>query len=582
MILLLATAFAVPAGPARNLTDLVATEGDGASIELTTGVYTQTVVIDAQDVTIRAAPGALVLFVGNGPHFEVSGGLTLEDVRFIGFGGDLIAVGPEASLVARGVDFTLDGGSRALRTEGVVELEQASIDGGIGVEGGQIQVQAGTLIVRDSRLTAGGAQSGGSVWVGTDGNLSLTGVTLEGHRAGEGGAVHCAGTCEITESLLADNVATSRGGALRLTDGAHLSLGRTELFRNRAATGGAVYGEGVSATISRSTFCANEALEASGGAAYLSFADDAFDARIGWTRFIDNEAAVAGGALFLEGAPQGLFHLNLLGNAAREGAAVYAGLPLVVERSLVGASRLGPAFTLLDWSGTAGSRFFANGGENVRLLSEDGLDDEDRLVVASFGAPLIAPHVVGAPCEVPADFHSVDSSAVESVRNGTQADAIGSDDEVGAYVVPSEALGIEPGHPAGLQDRDQDGWVAAYDCDDEAPRIHPRPREEVFEDGLDDACDGGPDDDADGDGYGAEDDCDDSDASVNPGANDRNPRLDRDCDGYIIDEVPALESGACDSGPASLAGGPLVLAALFWRRRRGPRWGGGGPLDGCP
>jgi hypothetical protein len=107
-------------------------------------------------------------------------------------------------------------------------------------------------------------------------------------------------------------------------------------------------------------------------------------------------------------------------------------------------------------------------------------------------------------------------------------------------------------------DADGDGVIAAEDCNDEDPDIHPFALEIC--DGVDNNCDGAIDEgvetewwfDLDGDGYGgdsasvlaceppdgyaeASDDCDDNDAAVNPGAEEDCNGLDDNCDGIADD-----------------------------------------------
>ena len=83
------------------------------------------------------------------------------------------------------------------------------------------------------------------------------------------------------------------------------------------------------------------------------------------------------------------------------------------------------------------------------------------------------------------------------------------------------------------QDQDQDGFVAAVDCDDNNPDVNPGQPETPYN-GLDDDCDAAtPDDDLDGDGFGVIDgtDCDDANPNVNPEATEvAGNGLDDDCD----------------------------------------------------
>lgn len=93
-------------------------------------------------------------------------------------------------------------------------------------------------------------------------------------------------------------------------------------------------------------------------------------------------------------------------------------------------------------------------------------------------------------------------------------------------------------------DADGDGFtVAAGDCDDTNPTVHPGAMEVA--DGVDNDCngiidEGAPEPDNDGDGFraGSGGDCNDSNPAVNPGAVEvAEDMIDNDCDG-LVDEAP--------------------------------------------
>lgn len=115
------------------------------------------------------------------------------------------------------------------------------------------------------------------------------------------------------------------------------------------------------------------------------------------------------------------------------------------------------------------------------------------------------------------------------------------------------------------------------DCDEGRADVNPG-AVELCGDGIDNNCDGVPDDDGvgaqtwfldgDGDGFGVEStttactepqgyapqagDCDDADPAINPGVDDLCDGIDQDCDGIPDDEVPPVEryrdsAGLCRS-----------------------------------
>ena len=93
-----------------------------------------------------------------------------------------------------------------------------------------------------------------------------------------------------------------------------------------------------------------------------------------------------------------------------------------------------------------------------------------------------------------------------------------------------------------------DADTPAGDCDDEDEAFHPGADEGNCADPTDYNCDGSAGfDDADGDGFAACEDCDDSRTSVNPDGEERCNGLDDDCDGTPDDNAPDADRWYADA-----------------------------------
>ena len=178
----------------------------------------------------------------------VSGTVPVEDGELI-IHGDLSIEGPGAALLT----FDAKGTSRVfLVNPGVsADLSGMTITGGSADDGGGIR-NLGTLTLTNSTLSgnsAKGDQAGGGGIYNLSGTLTLTNSTLSGNWARgdqiSGGGVynHC-GTVTVVNSTFSGNSTSYYGGAIHSNDGT-LTLTNSTLSGNSAhSRGGGIYSSG--------------------------------------------------------------------------------------------------------------------------------------------------------------------------------------------------------------------------------------------------------------------------------------------------------------------------------------------------
>ncbi len=112
-------------------------------------------------------------------------------------------------------------------------------------------------------------------------------------------------------------------------------------------------------------------------------------------------------------------------------------------------------------------------------------------------------------------------------------------------------------------DLDGDGHVLPADCQDADPAIHPGARE-IYDNAVDEDCDGraAEDPDRDRDGQVRPVDCNDRDARIGPGQPEQpGNRVDEDCDG-VVERFPSLGSRVNFSFELR-SGGRTRITALY-------------------
>ena len=159
-------------------------------------------------------------------------------------------------------------------------------------------------------------------------SLYLSNVAIRNGNAIYGGAIAASRSTLTFERVTFDgNKAIQGGGALSLSDGAIVSLGKHTVFViNTAYAGGAIYvtgGINVSCT-GNTTFSENAATSGDGGAIYATDRSS-----LVWTAsslFLDNNAEKSGGALYLSNASSATWNAESTfstNNANTHGGALY-------------------------------------------------------------------------------------------------------------------------------------------------------------------------------------------------------------------------------------------------------------------
>ena len=253
-------------------------------------------------------------------------GTVLVDQGELSVHGDLSIEGPGAEMI------TFDAGGQnrifSVYEYASVSLSGMTITGGSAAEGGAIY-NAGELSVTDSTCVQNESDSGGGIWNASSGRATLASSNFENNNAQNGGAILNSGVLAITNSVLSANSATHDGGGIESQG--HLTVTACRFSDNSAHQyGGAIYGRG-ELSITGSEFSGNTARICGGGLFSESplFVSD--------STFLQNSAA-RGGAIF-GGDELTISDSTLSGNSASDGGAiVFQGNTLTISDTVFAAN----------------------------------------------------------------------------------------------------------------------------------------------------------------------------------------------------------------------------------------------------
>lgn len=208
--------------------------------------------------------------------------------------------------------------------------------------GGAVLIEGDPLSDPPTRVLADGVHAHGNVagyWGGAFANfgaeLTITGSTLEGNTADEGGAAYTGlgpeawpSTMILEDTEVLDNTAMAEGGAIWAGTGDTVIITDSTLTGNVAGNvGGAVHNLGT-LTVEGSTFTSNQATcdgdcSAFGGGAIFTVGSDAPGTTyLARTSFRDNTADQLGGAIFSFHDDVYATNVTFVGNEANEGGAI--------------------------------------------------------------------------------------------------------------------------------------------------------------------------------------------------------------------------------------------------------------------
>ena len=477
-----------------------------------------------------------------------------------------------------------------------------------GVTGGGMRIEDSDVTLLSVRFEGNSADFGGGLYLdGSETELAECLFIDNEANDGSGGAVRWrqgGGTLTVAGSRFEGNEASESGGAIATIDAndpGELFVQESHFEGNIADDGGAIAADGSAiAELVDNLFCGNDA--GVGGGVYLQETE----ALVAYNDFVHNQADDGGGLYVASSGPLLVAQNDFLGNIAAVGGGMGADDSDIVFHNNVAMANQGHG---IEVSTTVGSldynAFWDNaptdfpaalgnvaGPANLFVdpqltsFTPDGNCDNDDLTPVA-GSPLIdaGDPAVTDPDGSPADIGSVVGAAIEPEDNDNDGYETPDDcDDTDATVHPGatedcsdvdrDCSGDPYDAPVALtyyRDDDDDGFgnpldtvdacdppegyvTSGEDCRDDDPSTFPGAEERC--NGLDDDCDGVPDDgittawfaDADGDGWGAgvaleqcdaptdyvdrDGDCDDDDGSIHPGADDpAGDGLDTDCDG---------------------------------------------------
>lgn len=237
-----------------------------------------------------------------------------------------------------GNGYTIHGNGRThiigVNSKGTLTLNEVTMVGGRSAWGGAIGNLKGRVTITNSTITGNWAEEGGAI--GNEGILRIKDSVIRDNSAeGKGGAIfNAAGKVTIEKGVFRNNSSRINGGAIFNDEGV-VTVSGFSVFESNASSysGGAIANTDGIVTVKDSSFLSNTAgadrSNSSGGAIFnnVTYRADKGYLTIDRSSFIDNSASENGGAIYNSFGDLTIFNSNFAGNSAGEsGGGLYASL----------------------------------------------------------------------------------------------------------------------------------------------------------------------------------------------------------------------------------------------------------------
>ncbi|MGB7250187.1 MAG: filamentous hemagglutinin N-terminal domain-containing protein, partial [Phormidesmis sp.] len=242
-------------------------------------------VVDARE---NASAGNLSL---QAPTVNLNAAIALRSGSTLSGTATAVNVGASGD-VQNGIDAVATGGTVSLAAATYTPNSQLSISRNLTLRGQGdeatllsgsnthrvLQIDATSAVLDSIGISDGADTVGSGIFVSNGGSLTLTNSTLSnnnslapGLMSGGGIRLDGAGASSIVNTTLSGNRAGAQGGGISLTNGHTLTIERSTLSGNTAASGGGISIDGSAGTIiNNSTLSGNTASSGNGGALFIS------------------------------------------------------------------------------------------------------------------------------------------------------------------------------------------------------------------------------------------------------------------------------------------------------------------------